>query len=155
MIVNVPIWTFAANLVSTLCLVGLIWTVQVVHYPSFQYADERTFKEFESFHQKRITFVVMPLMLVEVGTSLLLLWTRPGFFAGWVAVCGALLVGVIWLSTFALQVPIHGQLAESLNPEAIQRLVATNWIRTIVWSGRGLLLVWTLLNALLAGNPKP
>ena len=150
---NVAVWIFTANLTSTLCLVGLIWTIQVVHYPSFQYADESTFQEMESFHRTRITFAVMPLMLVEIGTGVLLLWYRSYFFPSWSVICGLLLVGVIWLSTFALQVPIHRQMSEGMNIQAIQRLVKTNWIRTIAWSWRGLLLSWCLLNGLSAGNP--
>lgn len=152
---NLPIWIFAANLISTLYLVGLIWTIQVVHYPSFQYADERTFQEMESFHQTRITFVVMPLMLVEAGTSLWLLWTRPDFLSSWAVICGVLLIGAIWLSTFVLQVHIHGQLSEGMDTRAIQRLVTTNWIRTIAWTVRGLLLSWVLLNVLSTGNLNP
>jgi hypothetical protein len=148
--VNVPIWIFVGNLVSTYCLVGLIWTIQVVHYPSFQYADESTFQEMESFHQTRISLVVVPLMLLEIGTGLLLLWSRPGFVPGWAALCGVLLIGVVWLSTFTLQVPLHGKLSEGMDTGAIQRLVTTNWIRATAWTGRGLLLSWVLLNGLSA-----
>jgi hypothetical protein len=136
-------------------LVGLIWTIQVVHYPSFQYADESTFREMESFHQTRISLVVMPLMLLEIGSGLLLLWSRPDFFPGWAAIWGVLLIGFVWASTFALQVPLHGKLSEGMDTLAIQRLVTTNWIRTIAWTGRGLLLSWVLLNGLSARNSNP
>ena len=137
---NVPILIFVGNVVSTYCLVGLIWTIQVVHYPSFQYADETTFREMESFHQTRISLLVMPLMLLEIGTGLLLLWSRPDFFFGWAAMLSVLLIGVVWASTFALQVPLHGKLSEGMDTLVIQRLVTTNWIRTIAWTGRGVLL---------------
>ena len=152
---NTAICIFVANAVSTFCLIGLIWTIQIVHYPAFHYVSGESFPEFASFHQRSISFVVIPLMLVELGTSFMLVWARPDFYPRWTAVCGLLLVGTIWLSTFAIQVPIHGQLSEDKNALAIQHLVTTNWIRTIAWSGRGLLLAWALLCTLLERSPRP
>jgi hypothetical protein len=44
------------------------------------------------------------------------------------------LVFLIWLSTFLLQVPIHKDLQSGKDFKRISRLVTTNWIRTIAWS---------------------
>jgi hypothetical protein len=41
----------------------------------------------------------------------------------------------------ALQVPAHGVLAEGFDADAHRRLVASNWIRTIAWTARSLLLL--------------
>ncbi len=42
---------------------------------------------------------------------------------------------LIWLATFILSVPCHRQLQKSgKDLSTINRLVATNWIRTILWS---------------------
>jgi len=51
-----------------------------------------------------------------------------------VYVTSGLLVIVVWLSTFLLQVPIHNRLKAGKEDKRIQRLVATNWIRTAAWS---------------------
>jgi hypothetical protein len=56
--------------------------------------------------------------------------------AAWVA-CG--LVGIIWLSTAFLQVPMRRRLAAGFDDDAHRRLVSLNWIRTTAWSVRGLL----------------
>ena len=56
---------------------------------------------------------------------------------------GAALVGVVWLSTAFVQVPLHGKLAVRRDLAVASRLVNTNWIRTAAWSLRSVLAaVW-------------
>ncbi len=131
------------QLFSTLALFGLIWFVQVVHYPLFLEVSPAQFPAYEAAHATRTTYVVAPLMLVELATSLALLLPRlrpPGIEApgAW---AGALLVVLIWLSTALLQVPLHNQLQAGYSAQLIRRLVATNWIRTAAWTARAVLLL--------------
>ncbi len=35
--------------------------------------------------------------------------------------------------------PLHRQLAIAHDPAAIERLVRTNWLRTLAWTARGIL----------------
>ena len=61
------------HLVATSAMVGVIWMVQTVHYPSFLYVDRSKYKPFQEFHMSGIGFVVVPLMTVEfiTGASLI------------------------------------------------------------------------------------
>ncbi len=52
---------------------------------------------------------------------------------------GALLLALVWFSTFLIQVPCHETLAVSFQAQVHRRLVATNWIRTVAWTLRGML----------------
>jgi hypothetical protein len=133
---------FLANLFTTLYLVGLIWFVQVVHYPLFKLVDPRTFRIYEREHSRRTAWVVVVPMLVELGTALWLLVLRPAEIPLWQAAAGAILVLVVWVSTFFLQVPQHNILDRGFDPKAHALLVSTNWLRTAAWSARGLLLLW-------------
>lgn len=121
---------------------GLIWFVQVVHYPLFELVDDR---QFASSHATRTTYVVAPLMLAEIGSSAALLraaW-RPAFITSTEAWLGAALVVVIWLSTAFLQVPMHDRLQAQHAIADARRLVATNWVRTVAWSVRAaLVMLW-------------
>jgi hypothetical protein len=56
------------------------------------------------------------------------------------AVAAAVGVGVAWASTALLSVPLHGRLAGGLDLDQVDALVATNWVRTLAWTARGLLL---------------
>ncbi|MAJ47314.1 MAG: hypothetical protein CBC35_08705, partial [Planctomycetes bacterium TMED75] len=90
-----------AQLASTLPLVGLIWTIQLVHYPLFELVGEESQVDYQKEHMNRITWVVAPLMLIELVTVGLLWVLAP--FDVW-AIVGALLVAVIWVSTVIIQV---------------------------------------------------
>lgn len=133
----------AAQVAVTWSLVGLIWTIQVVHYPLMAQVGEARYAEYQREHMRRITWLVGPLMLAEVGLALTL-WlgaaTPNEERLGWI---GALLLLLIWGATAAFSVPAHGRLESGFEPRAHARLVATNWIRTAAWTLRGgLALVW-------------
>jgi hypothetical protein len=77
--------------------------------------------------------------LVEGATAALLLVRRPAGLPGWLPwVAAALLLG-IWASTFLVQVPCHQRLAAGWDEAVHARLVATNWLRTGLWTARLLL----------------
>lgn len=140
------------QLVSTLALVGLIWFVQVVHYPLFGKVGLGSFQDYEQSHQQRTTLVVVPLMLTEAITSLALLWIHPATIPTAVVVGGVLLVGLIWASTFFWQVPAHERLAKSFDAVTHRQLVQSNWLRTVAWTARGLLVCWMCMQLLSQDN---
>lgn len=139
-----PSLVFLLQIASTWFLVGLIWTIQVVHYPLFAAVGVDRFVAYEASHTRLITLVVGPVMLVEAATAGLLVVMRPDAIPAWIAWVGLVLVGVIWLSTAVLQVPDHERLADGFDAAAHAHLVGTNWIRTIAWTLRGLLLAAAL-----------
>ena len=133
---------FLLHVLSTLVMVGVIWIVQVVHYPLFAGVGGAGWAAYEAGHQSRITLVVGPAMLVELATAVWLVLDRPAALPALPVVAGAALVGVIWASTAFVQVPLHGALGEGFDPDAHARLVATNWVRTVAWTVRGGLVLW-------------
>lgn len=142
---------FVLNLASTWYLVGLIWMVQIVHYNLFDRVGEQQFAQYESDHNRLITPIVAVPMLIEIATACLLLITAPAGFPRWAALLGIGLVIAIWLSTAFLQVPMHTRLMNGFDPEAYARLVSTNWIRTLLWTARGVLLCYFTLRMLPQG----
>jgi sterol desaturase/sphingolipid hydroxylase (fatty acid hydroxylase superfamily) len=71
---------FVANLAATWFMVGLIWFVQVVHYPLFAAVPAgEPFAAYHRQHVRRTTWVVAPVMLVELVTAVALLLARPAF----------------------------------------------------------------------------
>ncbi len=135
---------FVVHFASTWFLVGLIWMVQVVHYPLFARVGSAEFARYEAAHANLITLVVGPLMLLELLTAVALLTLWPSSLPSWVAWLGLALVGVIWVTTMLASVPLHARLAAGFDAEAHALLVGTNWIRTLAWTARGLLLAWVM-----------
>ena len=136
------------QLLATLAMFGLIWFVQIVHYPLFLLVPSAQFPAYEAAHANRTTYVVAPLMLAELATAALLLipaW-RPSVIPAVEAWAGSALVGVVWLSTGLVQVPLHNRLHLAYSADLIHKLVFTNWIRTVAWTARAVLLVrWVAL----------
>lgn len=124
---------FLLHAASTLAMTGLIWFVQLVHYPLFPYAESGGFRNFAADHQRRTSWVVVPLMLTEAGTATLLLVSSSALLAVWL---GWVLLVSIWLSTALIQVPLHRRLASGFDSGTARRLVVTNWWRTIAWTLR-------------------
>jgi hypothetical protein len=136
------------NLAATLVMVGVIWAMQIVHYPLFNMVGREQFVAYEWAHIQRVSLLVMPIMLVEAGTALLLALQPPApQHSGWYWLLLGLLA-VIWASTLFLQDSQHGTLARGFEATAHESLVLTNWIRTGLWSGRGVILSLLTLNLL-------
>ena len=137
------------HVAATLFMVGLIWFVQVVHYPLFAAVGPTHFEAYERHHQRLTTWVVGPVMLVELGTAAGLLVTQAGTAAA-IQWAGMGLLLLIWSCTAGLSVPAHRQLETGFHSDAWRRLVTTNWIRTVAWSVRGVF-VMVLLQKVVTG----
>ena len=129
---------------ATLLLVGLIWTIQLVHYPLMDGVGTEAFGRYHQRHTQRMRWLVAPLMLTELVTSALLLLSPPASVPPILPWVGFGLVLCIWAATALLAVPAHRRLAEGFDPAVHARLVGANWLRTIAWSVRGILALWML-----------
>lgn len=127
-------------------MTGVILVVQIVQYPLFKSIDERHFTSFHDEYRRRISLIVVPLMLLELVFAILLA-IFPPIGMEIAARSGIVLLAIAWISTFLVQVPVHERLARGFDVEAIRRLVRTNWIRTVAWSARGALAVFSLVCA--------
>jgi hypothetical protein len=122
--------------VCTLFMAGVIWFVQLVHYPLFDLVGRSDFANYEQEHARRTTWVVAPAMGLEALSAIALVVLAGGGIARPLSVAGASLIGVIWASTAFAQVPCHKRLSMGYDDRIAHRLTVTNWIRTIAWSAR-------------------
>ena len=130
---------------ATWFMAGVIWMVQLVHYPLFAFTDRARFGAMATAHSERIRWIVGPAMLIELGTALWLLARPPAGAPRALLVAGLALLAVIWISTALLQGPDNGRLVAGFDADVHRRLVTTNWLRTIAWSTRGILVSLLLL----------
>jgi hypothetical protein len=125
------------HFVSTWVLVGVIWVIQVVVYPQFLRVGEKDFKSFHFGHCWRIGLLIVPLLAIEVITAVGLLYQghrEPAFLTS------VNLIPVNWLSTAIFQAPTHVRLMDGFDAATVRRLIRSNWLRTITWTVRGVLL---------------
>tara|TARA_Y100000816_G_C26086210_1_gene573220 strand:+ start:778 stop:1152 length:375 start_codon:yes stop_codon:yes gene_type:complete len=115
-------------------MAGLIWFVQIVHYPLFHKVSADTSVAYADEHQTRTAWVVGLPMLIEGITTVWLFFDPVGSRV--FPLIGGLVLAKVHLSTIFLQVPRHGELTRGYNRETVSKLVTSNWVRTIGWSVR-------------------
>ena len=126
---------FLSSLAATLFMTGLIWFVQIVHYPLFPRVGQPAFAEYEREHVRRTGRAVAGPMLAELSSAVAVVWVVGGALA-WI---GLALVGVIWVSTWLWQVPAHRRLDAGFDAVAHRRLTRTNWVRAAAWTVRSVI----------------
>ncbi len=135
----------AAQALASAAMCGLIWFVQVVHYPLFARTDTTHNPDYADENQRRTAPVVLPPMLVEAVTAAIIAVNPPPAIGRPAALAGLAMVAALWLSTLLVQMPLHGKLKHSGHtPATVAALVQSNWLRTILWSARALLAIWML-----------
>lgn len=123
-------------------MTGVIWFVQVVHYPLKTLIGEEAFVRYQAAHVQRTGWIVGVPMLMEAATGawlLVSLETNQYTVLLW---AGMLLLTKVWLVTAAFSVRAHHQLSGGFDARAHQMLVSTNWLRTAGWSLRSGLVLW-------------
>ena len=138
---NVEWWLCASHLIATLLMCGIIWWVQIVHYPMFSSISSDDFKTYHARNVERTTWVVAPVMLTELSSSIALVMIRDSRVNTsllWLAL--AILI-IVWVVTVLISLPNHSILSSGFDTKAHRRLVSTNWIRTIGWTLRAALAV--------------
>lgn len=130
-----------ASVASALYLTGVIWTVQIAHYPLMDRVGPAAWKNYHAGHTYLLSWVVMVPMIVELGAAGLLVLAPPPGIPRAFALAGFALAALTWAATFFVSVPLHNRLAAGWDPAAHRALVATNWLRTALWSGHGLIAV--------------
>jgi hypothetical protein len=128
-----------ANLAAALFMTGMIWTIQVVHYPLFREVGSDAFSVYESEHQGRIAaLIAAPWAIETLAAIALVVWPPEGVdaYLVWAGLLAVLALALVTLLVFA---PIHRQLSDGFTANAYQRLVNLNWIRTALWSAHAVI----------------
>ena len=109
----------------------VIWIVQIIIYPSLSIIEDSGFSDWHRRYCSKIGFFVLPLMTAQFLES-----SGAVFFVGsildW---CKFVTVILALLVTFAISAPCHRKLTKlGRNHAVLDRLSATNWFRTVLWS---------------------
>ena len=125
------------SFISTSVMVGIIWVIQLLHYPAFHFINDQIYIEFQHFHMQRISFIVIPAMLIELASALLLAY----FFRSSQTIILLVLLFGIWAITFIFFTNMHQKLTNGYNQSTVDRLIKINWYRTALWSLRLIILL--------------
>tara|TARA_Y100001980_G_C14348498_1_gene160297 strand:+ start:257 stop:643 length:387 start_codon:yes stop_codon:yes gene_type:complete len=120
-------------------MVGVIWVIQLVHYPSFHFIDKDIYDSFQKFHMNKISIIVIPVMILELVTGFLLLIGNSKNIL--IIISFGILI-LIWGITGLFFSDAHGKLILGYNELIVNKLVSMNWIRTVLWTFKMILLLY-------------
>ena len=126
------------HLIATSVMVGVIWVIQLVHYPSFHFIELKQYTTFQRFHMSRISYVVIPAMLTELFTLILIVISMDQIDT--LVLASAILLIFIWLMTAVFFSGVHQKLTLGYDQTVVDKLVKLNWGRTLLWTLRLLLI---------------
>ena len=126
-----------ALLLINAILIGVILVTQIVSYPLLLSVRSSEFSSYHKTYTKKISIVVLPLMLAELFITVYILFSNPST----THIFSALILLFIWLSTFFIQVPIHNIISKSKDNRILRKLIASNWLRTLLWVIKLLILI--------------
>ena len=126
------------HLIATSVMVGVIWVIQLVHYPSFHFIELKQYTTFQRFHMSRISYVVIPAMVTELFTLILILISVDHIDT--LVAASAILLIFIWLMTALFFSGVHQKLTLGYDQTIVDKLVKLNWGRTLLWTLRLLLI---------------
>jgi hypothetical protein len=125
---------------SGMCV--LIWMVQLIIYPAFHAITPSRFSQWHSEYMQAIGLIVMPLMLLQALFTLSSCYLRPGLWSFVALAC----MLIAWAVTALYSVPAHQALqSQGYQAAVVDRLVLTNWIRTLAWSALFLTSLYTAI----------
>ena len=126
------------HFLSTSLMVGIIWVIQLLHYPAFNFIKESDYVEFQHFHMQRISFIVVPVMILELFTAFMLVY----YIRSNLLILCMIILLFIWLITFVFFTKLHQSLLDGYDKTIVDKLVKINWSRTILWSLRLIILIY-------------
>ena len=126
------------HFLSTSLMVGIIWVIQLLHYPTFHFIKESDYVEFQHFHMQRISFIVVPVMIIELLSGFMLVY----YFRSNLLILCLIILLVIWLITFVFFTKLHQSLLDGYDKIIVDKLVQINWSRTVLWSLRLIILIY-------------
>ena len=113
-------------------MVGVSLITHFVTYPSFKLIKSSLFSEFHKSYTNKMLFIVAPVMILELISSLFLVIFDVSDNNTEIGLLISLLL--IWFLTFFIIVPIHNKLTVNYNKDLNQKLIKYNGLRTIFWT---------------------
>ena len=129
---------FLIQIISNSILIGVLIITQIISYPSLSSIDKTFFEKYHKNYVNRISYVVIPLMLIELFSLVCLTFYISDLFM----IKSLLILLTIWLFTFISIIPLHNSLSNKRSDDIINRLINYNWFRTILWSIKLIIIIF-------------
>ena len=126
------------QLILTWVMTGILWFTQIVHYPLYVKIKEG-FIDYERAHMRRAALLIAPIMLAEAITAVWLISLFTEKILLRLAGANLIMLILIWLATFLFQITQHQKLSVRFSRRILAALITSNWIRTVLWTIKGVI----------------
>ena len=140
-------WVVLVQLVVTVLMVGMIWTVHVVHYDLFPLVGADAWHAYEHAHVDRIGKVLFGPWLLEGLCVLVLLFAHPRRLRV-LALISAFLMLFVLIDTAAFSAPAHGVLLDHWDQPTYDGLMTANLVRAWLWTAKGVVAVLMMIEVM-------
>lgn len=141
-------WLLLAELAASVWMAALIWIVQLLIYPAFADVSPDRWAAHHARHSTRITWLVLPPMLVQLAApAALLTMGEPDQLPRSITIALLTLAVLTWALTAAVSAPSHTRLGAGFTDAELRTLLRGNWARTAAWSAITALAVFSWISA--------
>lgn len=134
---------------------GQMWVLQLMHYPLYRDIGGAEFAAYVAANNRH---AVLPAILPSLATlvlSIVLVFRRPPMLSVALVLAGVACNVAVLLSTLVWQGRLHGELARVGKSDVlIDRLVATNWVRTLSFTVQAALAMVMLAQLFVARHDQ-
>ena len=132
---------FLIQIITNSILIGILIITQIISYPSLSSIDNSYFEKYHKNYVNKISYVVIPFMLIELFSLLFLTYHISDLFM----IKSLLILMTIWLFTFICIIPLHNSLSNKRSVDIINSLINYNWFRTILWTIKLVIILFVYL----------
>lgn len=122
------------NLISTLLIAGVLWFIQLVHFPLINEMPAKNMVNNGYYHMQKILGIINLLFIIDFITIVFLLLLVNSDLSATLMLINILIFLFTVILTRITFLPIHQNLSKNPNSFLISKLINLNWIRTLVWS---------------------
>ena len=129
---------FELNKISNLLMIAISILVQFIIYPSFKNPDFKNFNSFHLSYTNKMFYIVAPIMLTELSSSLILFYKNPSK----TYLISLFFLMLVWVLTFLFIVPIHKFLSTNHSIKKVEKMIRLNGLRTFFWFSKYLIIIF-------------
>ena len=122
---------------ATLLLAGVMWAIQLGLVPLLAHATEETWPRHTQVYRRVFRTLFWPLLVVEAGSGFLAALQQPAGIPPWVHGINLTLLAAAWGTIPLVRLAVGHHPLARFDPDGFRRFARLNWIRVIVWTARG------------------
>ncbi len=122
---------------ATLILAGVMWAIQLGLVPLLAHATDATWPHHALVYRRVFRLLFWPLLMVEAASGLVAALRQPEGIPPWVHGVNLTLLAAAWGTIPLVRLVVGHHPLARFDPDGFRRFARLNWIRVVVWTARG------------------